>query len=492
MQNPTLPYSSTPAAHRLVIAGAQSGVGKTSVSLGLARALTRRGLRVQTFKVGPDFLDPTYLALASGRTCYNLDTWMCGKDYVRQLFARATVDADVALVEGVMGLFDGASPVTSEGSTAEVAALLDAPVLLVANAHGVARSFAALVKGFVEFEGGKGDRYILPERPEGCCAQNVPVPFSGPCVAGVIANQCGSGRHKAWLADSLRSAALPPLVGAVPRQAFPELRSRHLGLVTADCEILPPDVLDRLADACEQHIDLDAVLGIARSVSPLNVSVPAPPRRRPGVRIGVARDRAFHFYYPDNLQALELHGAELVPFSPMADDGLPGGLHGLYLGGGYPEENLEALSANRRMLQAVREFAESGRPVYAECGGLMYLAQEVERTDGTRLPLAGVLPVGVRMLGRLKSLGYVEVALTEDSLWGQRGATLRGHEFHYSELVGSPAGWRTVYSLRRRRSDAVDAEGFQKGRVLASYVHLHLASRPEAVEWFLRQCEESK
>ena len=213
----------------LLIAGTHSGSGKTSLTLALTRALTRRGLRVQTFKVGPDFLDPTYLALASGRPCYNLDGWMAGQDHVRGLFERAAADADCALIEGVMGLFDGADPANDEGSTAEIARWLDAPILLVANVHGMGRSIAALVKGFTSFAADLR-------------------------FAGVVANHCGSERHAAWLADSLRAADLPPLVGAIPRGAFPELAHRHLGLVTADRGQLSEALLDDLATALERHL----------------------------------------------------------------------------------------------------------------------------------------------------------------------------------------------------------------------------------------------
>ena len=209
----------------ILIGGVSSGVGKTSLTLGIVRALVRRGLRVQTFKVGPDFLDPSYLKLASGRPCYNLDGWMTGREYVQQLFARVTADADIAIIEGVMGLFDGASPTSLEGSSAEIALWLDAPVLLVANAHGAARSLAAVVMGFTRFE-------------------------SGLRMAGVIANHAGSERHRKWLGESLAAAGLSPLVGAVPRDSLPTLQSRHLGLMTADSRTLPDQTVNQLADAC--------------------------------------------------------------------------------------------------------------------------------------------------------------------------------------------------------------------------------------------------
>jgi cobyrinic acid a,c-diamide synthase len=456
------------ACPRIVIAGTNSGVGKTSVTLALVGALRRRGLRVQTFKVGPDFLDPTYLTLASGRPCYNLDGWMTNKGYVRNLFFEKAASADVAVVEGVMGLFDGSDPVDSSGSTGEIAAWLDAPVLLVVNAHGVARSLAALVKGYAEFD-------------------------PGLTIAGIVANHCGSERHGDWLKESLDAFGLPRAVATVPRGAFPELPSRHLGLVTADARNVPEQLLEALAVALERHGRLDEILGMARSAP--DVLKPSGTREGPEnakrLRLGLAYDAAFHFYYQDNLEALEEHGCEIVPFSPLQDRGLPEGTDGLYFGGGYPEEYAESLAGNTTMLESVRRFAGDGKPVYAECGGLMYLAQGIECRDAGRHALVGLLPQWTRMLDRRKALSYVEVTLTRDSLLGRQGESLRGHEFHYSELFGEPTDegkWSHPYSVKRRRSDASELEGFQRGRTVASYVHAHFASRPGAVEHFVAAC----
>ena len=266
---------------RIVVAGTESGVGKTSLTLGLVMLLRRRGLQVQTFKVGPDYLDPTYLTLASGRPCYNLDGWMTSESYVRELFCRACRDADIAVVEGVMGLYDGAGEASIEGSTAQIASWLTAPILLVANVQGMARSLAALVHGFATFE-------------------------PGIHVAGVIANHCGSAQHGEMLSNSLRAASLPPLVGAVPHGALPELPSRHLGLVTADADRLPMATLEKLADAVQPGFELDLILQLARQTAPLADESTGPAQPIAGKdsrpRLGIARDEAFHFYYPDNLE----------------------------------------------------------------------------------------------------------------------------------------------------------------------------------------------
>ncbi|MDP2991298.1 MAG: cobyrinate a,c-diamide synthase [Kiritimatiellota bacterium] len=462
---------------RIVIAATGSGVGKTSMAIALIHSLRRRGLRVQTFKVGPDFLDPTHLALVSGRPCYNLDGWMCGKDYVLDLFQRKTADADIAVIEGVMGLFDGASPQNTEGSTAEIARWLKAPVLLVTSAHGVARSMAATVKGFTTFE-------------------------PGLTVAGVIANHCGSDRQVSWLALSLASALLPPLLGAIPRGAFPDLSSRHLGLVTANQQSLSATALDAFAGALEQHVPVDEIIRQAGRVPALHLQegiTPAAPRTAHStVTIGIARDDAFHFYYPDNLEALQSQGAQLVSFSPLRDSTLPAGLDAVYLGGGYPEEYAVALSRNTGLLDALRGFVARDGVLYAECGGLIYLAQGIETRGGARYSMAGILPFWTRMNAKRKALGYVEVTLTADTLWGQRGDVLRGHEFHYSEIVKPmpaspmPADWETAYQIRYQREAAPIQEGFQRGRVLASYAHLHFASRPSAARSFLEFVRKGK
>ena len=456
---------------RLVIAGTQSGVGKTSIAVGLVRLLTRKGLRVQTFKVGPDFLDPTYLALASGRPCYNLDSWMCGKPYALDLFLSKTADADFALIEGVMGLFDGASPETSEGSTAEIARLLVAPILLVANAKGAARSFAATIKGFHTFERGSS-------------------------ISGVIANQCGSQRHASWLADALRSASLPPLIGAVSQGGLPVLPTRHLGLLTANKATLDPSVFDSLADALERQLEVQGIIALARHQSldlvkgwKYSQGLLASGAARKSIRIGIAEDKAFHFYYPDNLEALVEAGASLLPFSPLADAALPDNLDALSIGGGYPEEHAEELGGNAAMRNSVRQFVGAGGALYAECGGLMYASQGIETSDGGRFPMLGILPVWTRMRAKRKVLGYVEARLTANTLLGKTGFVLRGHEFHYSELVENsttPAGWKPAYELRYRRENSIRLEGFLRGRVLASYAHIHFASNPKAAESFVR------
>lgn len=457
---------------RVVIAGTHSGVGKTSITLALVAAARKRGLRVQAFKVGPDYLDPSYLALATERPCYNLDSWITGRDYLHRLFVEKASGADLAVIEGVMGLFDGAYPVASHGSTAEVAAWLSAPVVLVLDAHGLARSIAPLVKGYAQFD------------------PNLK-------LAGVIANHCGSKRHAANLRECLRAFGLPELLAGIPKGLLRTLPNRHLGLVTADTHVLPREGLWAMGEILEQHAHVDGILKMAQSAPPIHSPEGESTNAHtvPSVRLGLALDRAFHFYYPDNLEVLQSAGCELVPFSPLQDEQLPLGLDGLYLGGGYPEEHAEVLSENHGMLESIRHFARSGKPIYAECGGLMYLSKGIQCRDGRHFPMVGLLPSWTRMLERPRALGYVEVRLKDDTLWGKAGQGLRGHEFHYSELMETPTlnkTWKRVYEITKPGARARAMEGFWLGSVLASYVHAHWACRPSSVEhfrWVLEACK---
>ncbi|HMJ14628.1 MAG TPA: cobyrinate a,c-diamide synthase [Polyangiaceae bacterium] len=444
---------------RLVVAGTASGVGKTTAVVALTRALRQRGLRVRNFKCGPDYLDPSYHARASGEPSENLDGWLMGRMAVQATFQRASVGSDVALIEGVMGLFDGADPTSDSGSTAEIAKWLSAPVLLVVDASGMARSIAALVQGYTGF-----DAELR--------------------VAGVLANRVGSRGHT----DLLRRAlATPPILGGLERAPEFAFAERHLGLHAADEQALPERVVEAWAERAREQCDLDQILSIARAAAPFSIDVSTPePSRRTRCRIGLAHDAAFSFYYEDNLQRLLDSGAELVRFSPMAAARLPD-VDGLYFGGGYPELHAAELAANRTMLADVRAFCASGRPVYAECGGLMYLSHAIRTLDGRRHALVGALPGEARMFPRLQALGYVEVQTRQASPLGPSGTQFRGHQFRYSELEG---GTETpVYELRRRRGAEVSFEGCLAGGVLGSYVHAHWASNPAIAAAFVSACE---
>jgi len=445
------------AIPRLVVAGTSSGVGKTTVVVALVRALGARGLRVAVFKCGPDYLDPTYHARAAGRPAQNLDGWMMGEAAVLSTFERVSADADVAVIEGMMGLFDGASPTSNAGSTAEIAEWLAAPVLLVVDASAIARSIAPLARGFAEF-----DRRID--------------------VAGVVCNRVGGKGHLELLRQALDK---PPIVGGLPADSelgFPE---RHLGLRQADERTVPEAVLAGWGERAAGWLDLDHVLEIARSAPPLAVEAE---RATAGVarrcKIAIAEDDAFSFYYEDNLRRLEALGAELVRFSPIRDARLPDA-DGLYVGGGYPEAHAAALSANRSMLESIRAFAARDRPIYAECGGLMYLTTGIRTLDGVLHPMVGLIDAEAVMRDRLQALGYVEVETRAPSILGPAGVRFRGHEFRHSELSGAPRGLEPVYSVKSAYGGDARLEGYGRGKLLASYVHAHWASSPRAAEAFV-------
>jgi len=444
----------------VVIAGVSSGVGKTTLTLGLLEALSRRGLLVQAFKVGPDFIDPGFHALATGRPAYTLDGWMCGRERVVATVARQAADADLAVVEGMMGCFDGRDGESDEGSTAQVAKWLGAPVVLTVDAGALARSAAAVVLGFERFD---------PDLT----------------LAGVVFNRAGGGLHRRWLAQAVKGACGTPVIGAMPHVADAALPERHLGLITAGEGGYTAELRERLAALVEEHVDVDWLIAAARST--VHRRPPPPPAFARRARIAVARDDAFQFYYAENLDLLRGAGAEIVFLSPLDDRGLPEA-DGLYLGGGYPELHAGRLAANAGMRRAVREFAESGRPVYAECGGLMYLCDSLEDAAGTAWPMAGVLSARSRWSGGTLSLGYREVETQTPSLLGPAGTRVRGHEFHCSTLEPPPASVARVYRVADGLGGSVRAEGYAVGGALMSYVHLHWGSNPAVAESIVEAC----
>jgi cobyrinic acid a,c-diamide synthase len=448
----------------VVVAGTGSGCGKTTVSLGLMAALAGRGLRVAPFKVGPDFIDPGHHRQAAGRPGRNLDGWMLPRATNERTFRRSVGAADVAVVEGVMGLFDGYDGRSESGSTAEMAKWLGLPVLLVVDARSMARSAAALVQGFENFDPGLG-------------------------FAGVAFNRIGSERHLRYLREALADTVRMPCLGGFGRDEAVSVPERHLGLVTAEDHPLDARRLARLAAMVETGLDVDGLLSALPEVAadPETAALHPAPSSAPA-RIGVARDRAFCFYYEDNLERLERCGARLVPFSPLADRELPPDLDGLYFGGGYPELSAAALAGNASMRAGVRAASEAGMPIYAECGGFMYLCAELDDLSGARAPMAGCFPFAARMLPRLKALGYREVRLTRDTLLGPVGTVLRGHEFHYSEMEPRPGPVDSVYATTTRDDPAPAAPGFLARRTLASYVHLHFGSAPAAAGAFVDAC----
>ncbi len=458
-----LPVGSKMSAKAVVVAGTHSGCGKTTVALGLMAALSEQGLRVKPFKVGPDFIDPGHHAAAAGCVGENLDGWMLSRRTVADIYSRCAFDADVAVIEGVMGLFDGFSGSDEAGSTAQLAKWLGAPVLLVVDARSMARSAAAVVQGFFGF-----DPDVKP--------------------AGVLFNNVGSDSHRRILEEAMSSSPHIPVLGCLPRRDGLASPSRHLGLVTADDAPMSPEKRSRLARWMEANADLPALLELL----PHAETLPQPAiedASPPTVRIGLARDKAFCFYYEENLRLLRRAGAEIVPFSPLDAGGLPENLDGLYLGGGYPELHAETLSANTGAAAAVRAFAASGRSVYAECGGFMYLMESLVDEHGACFPMAGVFPFSSIMGRKRFQLGYREVTTTAAGLLGPKGTTARGHEFHYSSLAPESLSETTaIYAMRGRAGAIERSEGFTTHNVLGSYVHLHFASNPALAPAFVYAC----
>jgi cobyrinic acid a,c-diamide synthase len=438
------------------VAGTSSGVGKTTVATGLMAALSRRGDRVAGAKVGPDFIDPGYHSLATGRPGRNLDPWMCGPAVIPSLASQAAAGADILIVEGVMGLFDGVGS-SSMASTAHVATLLAAPVLLVVDASAMSASVAAVVHGFSTFD-------------------------PSVSVAGVVLNRIGSAHHEALLRQALAPLQIPVL-GALPRDDSFSWRDRHLGLIPVVEH--PGEVragLDRLAGAVAAGIDLDAVRRLAqdaprRLVPPAAGNEPAgagPPR----CRIAVAAGPAFSFGYTDNLELLTAAGADLVTFDPLRDPALPDGIGGLIAGGGFPEVYAEGLAANEPLLADVRRRVRAGLVTWAECGGLLWLGQEL---DGHQL--CGAIDTRGAMTERL-TLGYRTATFRTETALGPSGTVVRGHEFHYSCL--EPPG-QALSMVGTARDASVQRGGWASPNLLASYLHLHLAGAPELATEIVRK-----
>ncbi len=458
----------------LVVAGTHSGCGKTTIALGLMAALKRRGMKVAPFKVGPDFIDPGFHKQICDCPSRNLDGWMLSKEYNRRVFFKGSHSCDVAIVEGVMGLFDGYDGRSEAGSTAEMAKWLSLPVFLIVDARSMARSAAALIQGFENFD-------------------------SELKWAGVVLNRLGSDVHLQFIREALEGHVNISLLGGIKRESSLNLPERHLGLVTQDENPLGPDYIDHLADSIEGSLNLDMLIDNLPELDIPKFPQKQELHQKTSIRIGVAKDEAFCFYYQDNLDFLEEYGAELVFFSPLHDRSLPPDIDGLYLGGGYPELFAEKLSRNKSLMEEIKQLGNSGFPVYAECGGFMYLTEGVEDTLLHFYPMAGIFPVRIMMLGRLKALGYREVTLKRSNLLGKPGEQIRGHEFHYSEIKELPGkiapvvdhnGVTLAYKLSDRPGLKIREEGYMKKNVLGSYVHLHFGSNPQVAENFVRACYE--
>jgi cobyrinic acid a,c-diamide synthase len=447
----------------ILIAGTSSGSGKTTITLGLLAALRKMGLAVQPFKCGPDFIDPGLHQLACGRVSRNLDLWMMGESQVRDTFATGTAGADISVIEGVMGMFDG-----QDSSSAALAQALGVPVVLILDVRSAAESVAAVLKGF---------ETLAPEV--------APV--------AVILNRVASPRHLELVSGAIRKHCRAEILGHLPQNLDFSMPSRHLGLFTGEEQPLSSEALENLAATISAQVNLPRLLELAAGAAapPAGVASVRQKNRPVQVRIGVARDRAFCFYYEDNFDLLRAAGAELVFFSPLADQDLPEGIDGLYLGGGYPELYARELSGNLGMRQAISDWAQSGRPLYAECGGFMYLSEGIVGEDVGVLPMAGVFPVTARMQKKRASLGYREVRLEKDCFFGPAGTVLRGHEFHYSIIDAMPEHIERIYAVNTGVQGNQGREGYRHNNVLGGYLHLHFGYNPRMTMEFVRACRSA-
>lgn len=454
---------------RLVLGGTSSGAGKTTVTVGLMAALAKRGMAVQGFKVGPDYIDPTFHTAATGRVSRNLDTWMMKPAAMQEIFWRASDGADISLIEGVMGFYDGKDPKSNRGSTAEIGMLLDAPVMLVVDIKAMARSAAAIVKGF---------QLLEP-------AVN---------IVGVIANRAGSANHFQLVKTAIEQECGVPVIGYLPHDPAMTAPERHLGLVPAVERGEMQPWLDLLAEKVAATVDLDQLLALTEKHASFDKPEPLLFKQRDmaeqePVTIAVARDSAFHFYYQENFELLESYGAKLRFFSPLAGELPPADADGLYIGGGFPEEFAARLEAATEVRQVLKALIEGGLPTFAECGGFMFLCEAIHDRAGNRYEMLGIVQNEVRMQAKLAALGYREAVALADNILLQAGQTARGHEFHYSALAHEQQADHAyeVSGLRGRKK-----EGFAAGNLLAGYTHLHFASNPGMVERWLTICREWK
>ncbi|MEH7012273.1 cobyrinate a,c-diamide synthase [Neobacillus niacini] len=451
---------------RIVIAGTGSGVGKTTLTIGLMAAIKKKGLTVQGFKCGPDYIDPSYHTAVTKRNSRNLDSWMLTKEDVLDIFTHGSQGSDISIIEGVMGFFDGKNPETNEGSTSEISMITKSPVVLVVNCESMARSAAAIVKGFQ------------------CFAE-------GPNIVGVIANKVGSEGHFQLVKKAIEQECNIPVIGYLKRELDIEIPERHLGLIPSMERGELDHFFDKLGNLVCETVDIDKLLELAVA-EPLEVSRRSSifeKKKEHVVKIAVAKDSAFNFYYPENLEIMEAKGIEIVYFSPLADEELPEDVDGLYIGGGFPEEFAQDLACNEKAKRSVKEAIENGLPTLAECGGFMYLTESIETTEKIKYKMAGVIPGSVQMQSKLAALGYREIS-GQNANFILENQSARGHEFHYSTFLAYDDDVPYAYETKGMRG--VSKEGYLLHNLVAGYTHFHFASCPEMVVNWIRKCLENR
>ncbi|WP_209123210.1 cobyrinate a,c-diamide synthase [Alkalihalobacillus sp. BA299] len=452
---------------RLVIAGTNSGVGKTTLTIGLMAAFKRKGLTVQGFKCGPDYIDPSYHTAVTGRHSRNVDSWMLDHDIVNDIFVEASQGADLSMIEGVMGFYDGKSPKSNVGSTAEISLLLQAPVILVVNIASMARSAAAIVKGYQMLD------------------PNVN-------IAGVILNQAGSKGHFELCKTAVEQECDVPVVGYLLKGDGLTIPERHLGLIPAIERGELDEFFYELGDVVADRIDLEELLRISEQGPALELKTDLFLKQDEGerkVKIAVAYDSAFNFYYRENFKLLERAGAELVFFSPLAGETLPIGVDGLYIGGGFPEEFAKELSENDQAKLDIRNAISNGLPTFAECGGFMYLTEFMANRQGETFPMVGMIPGKVKMQERLAALGYRQVTAIDETFLLKKNEEARGHEFHYS-IFESDEELPKAHYIKALRGEK--EEGYKTDNLVAGYTHIHFASNPQIAVSFVDKCLQYK
>lgn len=449
--------------NRFVLAGTGSGVGKTTFTIGLMKALQNKGKVVQGFKCGPDYIDPTYHTTVTGRVSRNIDSWMFSQEAVRDIVARASMDADVAIIEGVMGFYDGKSPLSDEGSAADISVITESPVILIVNCASMARSVAAVVKGF----------QLLSDKPN---------------IVGVIANQVGSVGHYEIAKAAIEQECGIPVIGYLKREKGIDIPSRHLGLVPAIERGELDSFFDKLGSLMAETIDLDQLLNLTKAPILQETGQLFAEELSQNICVAVAKDAAFNFYYEENLALLRAKGATLQYFSPLANEAVPAEADGLYIGGGFPEEFAEALANNVEAKNSIREAISKGLPTLAECGGFMYLTEAITNNDGIRFDMVGVIPGEVAMQTKLAALGYREIFGTQHNFLIGTDEVAKGHEFHYSTYSGT----HNTPAYQTKGRFGKKQEGYQEGNLVAGYTHFHFVSNPKLVDNWLAACKKVK
>lgn len=449
---------------RVVIAGSGSSSGKTMITAGLARCLTKRGFKVQTFKVGPDFIDPQYLTLASGRACVNLDSWITTEDYVLRDFAHYSQDADIALIEGVRSLYDSAEPLNLKGSTFSIASITRSPIVLVIDVSGINIGAAAIAKGFSTL-------------------------IDGVEIRGVLLNKARGRFHAIKARAAVESMTKLQVLGVIPRIEALKVEMRHLGLIPAmERRSAINKIIEKWCSLIEENVDVDEIVKITERAPPLTMKEHPSLVKRPDrkVKIAIALDEAFNFYYKQNLDALRCFGADIVFFSPLRDSSLSD-VSGIILGGGYPQLFLAVLQSNTLLMRELKKLIEDECPTYAECGGLIYLCEEVEDFDGRRARGLSIIPAKCKMSRLSRFLGYTHHRVICDNVLSTPGTEVKGHEFHYSSITVESD---VKYAYEVLRGYGIDGkhDGIVIHNALASYTHVLASGQERLLERFVNNC----